>query len=236
MYALISPNIKPFAAEPGAYGLPCSQIGGLPATIDITFTSSAGTPFNLTIPNSELNVGPFASNTSICQTLINAFDGLELVGGSVLKHYYSVWDIANRRMGFAPNGESQFIPGVALEAHADTNVLQGSDRSYASKRRHCTISLVASSSRIIRHLRANMLFLSDSIGLPPRRVALHGGYADIVVVLTSNGNRLEAPITSTFDPKSYVPSPTLDPAVPAQRRACRLPPEPRHLGLRPWRR
>lgn len=105
MYALISPLIKPFAAEPGAYGLPCSKIAGLPATIDLTFTSQAGKPFNLTIPSSELNVGPFASDPATCQTLINAFDGLELVGGSVLKHYYSVWDVGGQRMGFAPNGE-----------------------------------------------------------------------------------------------------------------------------------
>ncbi|KAH9931105.1 acid protease [Epithele typhae] len=104
MYALISPNIKPFAAEPGAYGIPCSQIGGLPAVIDLTFTDLNGTPFNLTIPSSELNVGPFDSDPSTCQTLINAFDGLDLVGGSVLKHYYSVWDIGNQRLGFAPNG------------------------------------------------------------------------------------------------------------------------------------
>ena len=106
MYALISPDIKPFAAEPGAYGLPCSAIGGLPAVIDITFTSQQGAPFNLTIPSSELNVGPFKSDPSTCQTLINAFDGLDLVGGSLLKHYYSVWDVGNQRMGFAPNGKS----------------------------------------------------------------------------------------------------------------------------------
>lgn len=104
MYALISPNIKPFAAEPGAYGLPCNQISDLPAEISLTFTSQLGKPFNLTIPSSELNVGPFQSDTSICQTLINAFDGLELVGGSLLKHWYSVWDIENQRMGFASNG------------------------------------------------------------------------------------------------------------------------------------
>ena len=104
MYALISPDIQPFAAEPGAYGLPCSKLGGLPAVIDLTFTSEAGAPFNLTIPSAELSVGPFASDPSTCQTLINAFDGLNLVGGSVLKHYYSVWDIGNQRMGFAPNG------------------------------------------------------------------------------------------------------------------------------------
>ena len=105
MYALISPDIQPFDDEPGAYGIACSKISSLPAVIDLTFTSQAGTPFNLTIPSEELNVGPFASDPSTCQTLINAFDGLNLVGGSVLKHYYSVWDIGNQRMGFAPNGE-----------------------------------------------------------------------------------------------------------------------------------
>ncbi|OBZ68307.1 Cathepsin D [Grifola frondosa] len=106
IYAMISSDIKPFAAEPGAYGMPCSKISGLPAKIDITFTSQRGRPFNLTIPSGELNVGPFKSDPSTCQTLINAFDGLDLVGGSLFKHYYSVWDIGNQRMGFAPNGES----------------------------------------------------------------------------------------------------------------------------------
>lgn len=102
MYALISPDIKANPAEPGTYGIACNRISSLPAVIDIGFVSQSGTPFNLTIPSSELNVGPFANNASLCQTLINAFDGLDLVGGSVLKHYYSVWDIGGKRMGFAP--------------------------------------------------------------------------------------------------------------------------------------
>jgi hypothetical protein len=104
MYALISNKIKPFAAEPGAYGMPCSSISGLPATIDLAFTDQNGSPFKLTIPSSELNVGPFASDKSTCQTLINAFDGLSLVGGSLMKHYYTVHDVGGQRMGFAPNG------------------------------------------------------------------------------------------------------------------------------------
>ncbi|KAI0785623.1 acid protease [Abortiporus biennis] len=103
IYAIISPNIKPNSAEPGTYGIPCSQVSTLPAKIDITFTSQQRTPFNLTIPSSELSVGPFRSNPSLCQTLINA-DEFTLVGGSLLKHYYSVWDIGGKRMGFAPNG------------------------------------------------------------------------------------------------------------------------------------
>src|ERR1700761_5941848 len=102
MYALISPNIKPNPAEPGSYGIACDLIPTLPAVIDITFTSQQGKPFNLTIPSSELNVGPFANNASECQTLINALDGLNLVGASLLKHWYSVWDVGNQRLGFAP--------------------------------------------------------------------------------------------------------------------------------------
>lgn len=102
IYALISPDIKPNPNEPGTYGIACNRISSLPAVIDIAFTSTNGTPFNLTIPSSELSVGPFANDPSTCQTLINAFDGLELVGGSLLKHWYSIWDVGGQRMGFAP--------------------------------------------------------------------------------------------------------------------------------------
>jgi hypothetical protein len=102
IYALISPDIKPNPNEPGTYGIACDRISSLPAVIDITFTSQDGKPFNLTIPSSELSVGPFTNDRTLCQTLINAFDGLELVGGSLLKHWYSIWDIGNRRIGFAP--------------------------------------------------------------------------------------------------------------------------------------
>jgi hypothetical protein len=101
IYSLISPDIVANDDEPGTYGIACDLIPTLPAVIDIAFTAQDGTPFNLTIPSSELSVGPFANNTSQCQTLINAFDGLELVGGSLLKHYYSVWDVGAQRMGFA---------------------------------------------------------------------------------------------------------------------------------------
>jgi hypothetical protein len=81
MYALISPDIAPHASEPGAYGIACDKISHLPAVIDIAFTAQDGSPFKLTIPSSELNVGPFTDDPKICQTLINAFDGLSLVGG-----------------------------------------------------------------------------------------------------------------------------------------------------------
>jgi len=102
MYALISPAIKPFAAEPGAYGIPCSEIHKLSAEIDIAFNGTDGLPFNLTVPSSELSVGPFESNTSMCQMLIDVsdeFEGFGLVGGSLLKHHYSIWDLGNQQMG-----------------------------------------------------------------------------------------------------------------------------------------
>lgn len=101
---MISPDIKANNKEPGTYGIACNKISSLPAKIDIEFPSITGIPFNLSIPSNELNVGPFAHDPSMCQTLINAYDGLNVVGGSLLKHYYSVWDISRQRIGFADNG------------------------------------------------------------------------------------------------------------------------------------
>ncbi|GJE97381.1 acid protease [Phanerochaete sordida] len=103
VYAQISPNIKPNSAEPGTYGIACSEIASLPAEMSFTFTSQQGQPFTITIPSSELSVGPFRSNPALCQTLINAFENFNIIGGSLLKHYYSVWDLGNQRLGFAPN-------------------------------------------------------------------------------------------------------------------------------------
>lgn len=104
MYGLISPAIKPFGTR-GAFGIPCQEISRLPAVITFTFTSTSGSPFNLTIPSEELNVGPLREDPKTCQTLINAQNvgGGGIIGGSLLKHYYSVWDVDNARMGFVPN-------------------------------------------------------------------------------------------------------------------------------------
>ena len=88
LYALISPKIQPFGTL-GAYGVPCSELDSITATLDFTFTSTEGVPFHLTIPPEELSVGPFASDPSICQTLINAQDFYHILGGSLLKHYYT---------------------------------------------------------------------------------------------------------------------------------------------------
>ncbi|KAF9529049.1 acid protease [Crepidotus variabilis] len=104
IYSLISADIKPYPDLPGAYGIACDKIPLLPAQIDLTFASQSGEPFNLTIPSSELSVGPFAGNESHCQTSINGGDAVWdiLLGGSLLKHYYSIWDVGGKRIGFAP--------------------------------------------------------------------------------------------------------------------------------------
>ncbi|KAI0344662.1 acid protease [Trametopsis cervina] len=109
IYAQISSAIKPFAAEPGTYGIACSAIPSLPAVISFAFKSTSGATFQLTVPSSELSVGPFKSNPAVCQTLINAQEGLFIVGASALKHYYSVWDLGGKRMGFAATGECSHI-------------------------------------------------------------------------------------------------------------------------------
>jgi hypothetical protein len=58
-------------------------------------------PVVLSVPPQELSVGPFKSNNSVCQMLINAGYDQNFVGGSLLKHYYSIWDQGNAHMGFA---------------------------------------------------------------------------------------------------------------------------------------
>ncbi|KAG7446309.1 acid protease [Guyanagaster necrorhizus] len=99
IYAPILPDIAPHPLELGAYGIACDRISSLVAVISLGFTGQDGHLFNLTIPSSELNVGPFADDPTVCQTLISALDGLELVGGRLLKHYYNIWDIGAQRMG-----------------------------------------------------------------------------------------------------------------------------------------
>ncbi|KAB5593458.1 hypothetical protein CTheo_3092 [Ceratobasidium theobromae] len=100
LYALISPKIKPFG-DNGAYGLPCSEISSIQARLDFTFKDQVGKDVVISVPPGELNVGPFKSDSSICQTLINAGYDQNFIGASLLKHYYSIWDQGSARMGFA---------------------------------------------------------------------------------------------------------------------------------------
>jgi hypothetical protein len=78
----------------------------LSAELTFGFTSSSsGKRFDITIPTSEFNLGPFDNDTSLCQALINVWlpgqDLPPLIGASLLKHYYTVWDTGNQSLGFA---------------------------------------------------------------------------------------------------------------------------------------
>jgi hypothetical protein len=102
IYALISPKIQMIDPK-GAYGLPCSEAKGLKA--DITFTMQGR---RYTIPSSELIVGRYPGQPNMCQTLINSGSTpFWIFGGSLMKYYYTVWDIGGRRMGWA---ETQHSP------------------------------------------------------------------------------------------------------------------------------
>jgi hypothetical protein len=104
---MISPNIKPNPSIPGSYGLPCSQMTNISAELTFGFNSSgSGETFDITIPTSEFNLGPFNNDPSLCQALINVWlpgedDLPPILGASLLKHYYTVWDTGNQSMGFA---------------------------------------------------------------------------------------------------------------------------------------
>ncbi|KAJ7746392.1 acid protease [Mycena metata] len=105
IYNLISPDIVANPDEPGTFGIACDRIPTLPAVISIQFAGIPGQgSFNLTIPSSELSSGPFTNKPELCQTLINVSEGFNLIGLSLLKHYYTAWDINGTRMGFSPNG------------------------------------------------------------------------------------------------------------------------------------
>jgi hypothetical protein len=112
IHALISPKIQ-LIDPAGAYGLPCSEIANINATI--SFEMGGGI---FTIPSQELSVGPYArkprtgiyrGQDGICQTLFNA-DSLGapfwIIGGSLMKYYYTVWDMDKPQMGWAKTAHS----------------------------------------------------------------------------------------------------------------------------------
>lgn len=99
IYAMISPDIKPVDTV-GTYGIPCSKLNDIKSSISFVIGGR-----NYTIPSQELSVGPISDQPEICQTLINSSgdeaNSLWVIGGSLLKYYYTVWDIENVRFGLA---------------------------------------------------------------------------------------------------------------------------------------
>ncbi|KAF1739008.1 Pepsin A [Beauveria bassiana] len=100
-YKAISPKIKQLNHE--AWGVECDIIESLAVEITFTFGSGAET-FNATMPRESFNLGPYEGKPGICQTVFSSIDALGgkfLVGGPLLKQYYTVWDGHNMEMGFA---------------------------------------------------------------------------------------------------------------------------------------
>jgi hypothetical protein len=101
IYNMISPKIKMIDPK-GAYGLPCSEVAGLKAAITITMGGG-----KYTIPTQELSVGPYPGQPQMCQMLINSGSApFWIIGGSLMKYYYTVWDIGNKRLGWATTAHS----------------------------------------------------------------------------------------------------------------------------------
>ncbi|KAL7929268.1 aspartic peptidase domain-containing protein [Trichoderma chlorosporum] len=100
IYAMISPDIVPVDTV-GTYGIPCSKLNDIRSSISFMIGGH-----KYTIPGRELSVGPISDQPQICQTLINSSgddpkQSLWVIGGSLLKYYYTVWDIGNTRFGLA---------------------------------------------------------------------------------------------------------------------------------------
>jgi hypothetical protein len=100
IYSLISSDIKAFDSV-GTYAIPCSKLASLDAPIVFAIGGK-----NYTVPGKELSVGPLASNPDMCQTLITAGGGWWILGASLLKYYYSVWDVGNESFGLAETAYS----------------------------------------------------------------------------------------------------------------------------------
>ncbi|KAF2103978.1 acid protease [Rhizodiscina lignyota] len=99
VYKLISPNIK--LVDPlGGFAIPCDEVNNTSATIDITM----GT-LRVRIPPQELSVGPYPGKPGLCQTFINGggvgIPGLWVIGGTMLKYYYSAWDVSKQELSLA---------------------------------------------------------------------------------------------------------------------------------------
>lgn len=104
IYALISTDIKP-VDDKGTYGIPCESLDSIEASGKANISFVIGGK-NYTIPSKELSVGPLAGQTELCQTLISAGGGYWIIGASLLKYYYSVWDLGGERFGLAATAHS----------------------------------------------------------------------------------------------------------------------------------
>ncbi|KAF0324544.1 hypothetical protein GQ607_008248 [Colletotrichum asianum] len=97
IYAAISPEITQI--DPlGAWGAPCDVVEKLDP--ELTFTLGFGAQaVNVTVPRGEFNLGEYPGQNGTCQTLflnpvtpISDSVPIWVLGGPLLKGYYTVWD------------------------------------------------------------------------------------------------------------------------------------------------
>lgn len=120
LYELISPKIQ-LVNTAGIYAVPCSEIIEIPAEVTFDF---AGVPMKF--PSSELNVGPIPTGSAtigpykgrndLCQTVVIGggpgtligpeFNDVWIVGGTILKYYYTAWDVTNVGISVATTVQS----------------------------------------------------------------------------------------------------------------------------------
>lgn len=106
---MISPEIRPLD-EFGTWGIECDKLHLIHAQLEFSLVAENGDPLHLKVPNEELYVGKYGPDPKFCQTYINSFEGVSIIGGSVLKYYYTAWnmDVKNPRLGFALNVSELF--------------------------------------------------------------------------------------------------------------------------------
>jgi hypothetical protein len=119
IYALISPDIQ-LLNPLGLFGMPCDNFENLEATIQFKFGAHVFTVPSSDflvglVPAGEATVGMYAGMSSLCQCAIlggglgGTFSGLTdlwVVGASILKRYYSIWDYTEMGLSLARTAQS----------------------------------------------------------------------------------------------------------------------------------
>jgi hypothetical protein len=129
MYAAISPAIKQIDPS-GAWGASCDVMSTLQPSISFTLTDDAGKLVTLEVDPKSFNLGPYPGTNGTCQgVLVNALEPVYppvnfwVLGGPLIKKYYTVWDAAQGRLGFA---------NLTTSAGAGSGVGSGGSSSTAS--------------------------------------------------------------------------------------------------------
>jgi hypothetical protein len=123
IYSLISPDIQ-LLNPLGLFGMPCDKFEHLDATIQFKFGTSIFTVPSSDflvgiVPASEATVGIYAGMDNLCQCPVNGgglggtFSGLTdlwVVGASILKRYYSIWNYNEMGLSLAKTAQSPSNP------------------------------------------------------------------------------------------------------------------------------